>query len=916
MLKIMKYLVPVVLVNQLFADVNFSENKTSEAISDSKDISTVTTTKDKTGDLTINKGLTTQFQKIGTESLKVNNIIINENASLNNKDNKSKEANIFSENITLNSGASLLSHKISSNNLTLNNASIKGNDAGTESVDNNKTKILQRSGQSLDITNLVSTGNSKIENFGNLDKAFEKVQINGQTGNKASLTLNKSVFKADNLEMQNATLTSKVDAEFANAGLNGDVSDMGFGRIIVSSAKLNNSNIDSNELIIHGTNSKQYTLMAIDGSTINVNKIATGDGVSNIELKNNSKIDTKDSIQLSGNMKLENSSVTFGAGSSSVNNLSLDSKSYALVNGALTVNGTANIAVNISENNNFSTQSGYINSTGNISLNALKISAENSKTQEVFTKWLGTTNRKDVKALVLQNNFLKAGVNSSITIKDKKIDDNYFKKDKVMAYQNINATTTQEVLLANEKIDSDFTFFDFYLAKDGANGKNTDLKLVADYNKDGLLNLIKEPEKVVQTPQLPSEKNEEKLAIESKENLQVQNNNINRSEKVQNKIPNKSQNNTNLKNNTNTQNNLNNIETLALKIGQNPNSKINNAFLNKPKKQEAIKTLKKMLPVGTDNSVFNSTVEIGGMLDSITTQSLTLKTAMDKISGVKLASISDFMNLFQDNGYSIYAKALYQNISQDTSSLISGYSANSGGMIAGLNNQISDYFAIGASLSYVYTAINYKDTLDGNQVIINSAPIKLAFMYENNFYTQGVLGFTYHHMNTNRLVNTSILQDNASALRHAFEGNASLEGGYKIKLFAPYVRLSYFGLNEANYKEKGNLINLIVANRFNNSLFGSLGIQYKQNIQDKFAILSRLEGFYDFLQGSVQTNASFDDGVSFITIDKKSYKVGLNYQIQLLYKINNNNNINLGYNLGLRYKLASNGINLKYSYAF
>lgn len=229
--------------------------------------------------------------------------------------------------------------------------------------------------------------------------------------------------------------------------------------------------------------------------------------------------------------------------------------------------------------------------------------------------------------------------------------------------------------------------------------------------------------------------------------------------------------------------------------------------------------------------------------------------------------------------YGVWGQAFGGHASLGMSNSVSGYSANYGGLMVGIDRAISDGWTAGGVFTYSNTRVNGSDDNTGSHTTVNAYGLLGYASYTGEpWYANLSGGVVQQRYNTTRVVNFSGFSGTADG---AFSGQqyvARAELGYPLTLasmtLTPLASLTYSYLHQQSYTESGgNGAALAVDSSHASSVRSTLGAKLERSFSIKYGVIVpfvQLQWIHEFVGARQVTAASFaadtSSGTAFTTV--------------------------------------------------
>ncbi|MEN3752069.1 autotransporter outer membrane beta-barrel domain-containing protein [Mangrovibacter sp. SLW1] len=172
---------------------------------------------------------------------------------------------------------------------------------------------------------------------------------------------------------------------------------------------------------------------------------------------------------------------------------------------------------------------------------------------------------------------------------------------------------------------------------------------------------------------------------------------------------------------------------------------------------------------------------------------------------------------------------------------VSGYKANYGGMVLGVDRLVGEAWRAGGALTYSYTSVRGQDNLYGNKTGVDSwGLIGYASYNGDPWYVNLSASASQQRYDTTRNVSMTGYSDRASGKFNGQQYVTNAEFGYPLSVadnttLTPLASLNYSYQTIDSYKENSeNGSALSVGGSHNNALRSGLGARLEQSFQTGF----------------------------------------------------------------------------------
>ncbi|QRV22602.1 autotransporter domain-containing protein [Marinomonas foliarum] len=263
---------------------------------------------------------------------------------------------------------------------------------------------------------------------------------------------------------------------------------------------------------------------------------------------------------------------------------------------------------------------------------------------------------------------------------------------------------------------------------------------------------------------------------------------------------------------------------------------------------------------------------------------------------------------------------------QDSRGGVSGYDAETYGIIGGMDGDINDNTSVGFALSYMNTKADGRVTSTTNHADIDA--------YQAMFYGQRSLGESFHNVDvtwqaglgvnqTDGTRNINFMSTTAKSDYTSYTGNLSAGLGRTFVVngdtkLTPSVRADYSYIKDESYKETGaDALNLNVRSNTSEAFLVSLHGDLNQRINDSLSLAVSAGVGYDVMNDASSTTASYaGGGASFITegLDLSPWVVSAGIGVN--YALDDATEITVRYDLEGRSDFLSQTATAKFTWMF
>lgn len=201
--------------------------------------------------------------------------------------------------------------------------------------------------------------------------------------------------------------------------------------------------------------------------------------------------------------------------------------------------------------------------------------------------------------------------------------------------------------------------------------------------------------------------------------------------------------------------------------------------------------------------------------------------------------------------------------SQDDKQGISGYDANTYGIVAGLDREFANDIRLGLALSYARSDVDGNSRVAKHRVDVDT--YRLSF-YGNKYLTNGTNVFFQTDIGLHKNEGKRYLNFRNTIARSDFDSISSHIGAgaaHPIALsekvtFTPSLRADYTHIRDESYREKGaDLLNLDVDSNKSEAFVLTLGGKLSQDISEKASVYINGGVDYDVINDDSSINAAF-----------------------------------------------------------
>jgi outer membrane autotransporter protein len=216
-----------------------------------------------------------------------------------------------------------------------------------------------------------------------------------------------------------------------------------------------------------------------------------------------------------------------------------------------------------------------------------------------------------------------------------------------------------------------------------------------------------------------------------------------------------------------------------------------------------------------------------------------------------------------------WVKPFGSHASQSAYDGLSGFKANSFGLVAGADANVSGVDRIGVALAYGHSHLNNSDSDAPSTADVNSYQAILYGTHRIDEITNADFQFDggYHRTSGARSISFGGLSRNASSGFNGYSGHAGLGLSRTISLplnhayFTPRLSIDYTWIREGAYQETGaGALNLNVGSHSTQALIFRFGNQLDQYITDRVKVSLSLGAGYDALARQNLISSSFVGG--------------------------------------------------------
>jgi len=267
------------------------------------------------------------------------------------------------------------------------------------------------------------------------------------------------------------------------------------------------------------------------------------------------------------------------------------------------------------------------------------------------------------------------------------------------------------------------------------------------------------------------------------------------------------------------------------------------------------------------------------------------------------------------------------NSLQDRRRGIEGYSALGGGIVMGVDTQVSEDVVVGGAFSYGQTRIDGRGTLSNNRTDVDSYQASFYGVLQGApWYLQSQIGFAFQEFDATRSVTVGAISERPTA---SFDGSvfsAGLSGGYPVSMgdltITPSISLDYVYSEQDGYTETNAPTTALAvsSNRdesVRSGLAASVSTNYALDGGGKLAPEVHLGWFHAFQATEVNSASSFAFGSStFISRGAKPAKDALNVGMALDYSNDEGVSVSVQYDAEFKDRYLSNTLVLRARWDF
>jgi outer membrane autotransporter protein len=169
---------------------------------------------------------------------------------------------------------------------------------------------------------------------------------------------------------------------------------------------------------------------------------------------------------------------------------------------------------------------------------------------------------------------------------------------------------------------------------------------------------------------------------------------------------------------------------------------------------------------------------------------------------------------------------------------VSGYKANYGGLVLGLDRSLTESWQVGGALTYSYTSVRGQDNLSGNKTGVDSyGLIGYAGYTGSPWFVNLTASVTQQRFDTTRNVDLTGYSDQASGKFNGQQYVTKAEFGYPLAVaesttLTPLANLSYSYQTQDSYKESSNNGSaLSVSGSHNNAVRSGMGARLEKSFE-------------------------------------------------------------------------------------
>ncbi|MBJ3816818.1 autotransporter outer membrane beta-barrel domain-containing protein [Shimwellia pseudoproteus] len=252
-----------------------------------------------------------------------------------------------------------------------------------------------------------------------------------------------------------------------------------------------------------------------------------------------------------------------------------------------------------------------------------------------------------------------------------------------------------------------------------------------------------------------------------------------------------------------------------------------------------------------------------------------------------------------------------------------GYQASTYGIVVGLDSAVTDDGRLGVATGYTRTSLH-----GGYSAEANSDNYHLAAYGGRQFGAlalRGGAGYTWHHIDTKRLVNYGMQSDRDTAKYSAHTGQLFAEAGYNVKgewlNLEPFVNLAYVNFENSGIAENGGAAALRGDRQHTDATMSTLGLradtEWQVSLDTAVALHSELGWQHQYGGPERDTGLRFNGGnAPFVVDSAAASRDGMVLKAGAEVLVNESAILSLGYSGLLSQRHQDNSVNAVFTWHF
>jgi len=292
----------------------------------------------------------------------------------------------------------------------------------------------------------------------------------------------------------------------------------------------------------------------------------------------------------------------------------------------------------------------------------------------------------------------------------------------------------------------------------------------------------------------------------------------------------------------------------------------------------------------------------GGSMASLSNNGLRYQVAaLDTIydDGTSVAQAGGSMDLGQ---VALWIRGFGRFADSSSTTFAPGFNATSGGVILGVDTQVSDNMLAGIAASYAYTSVSFNQGA-GSTDLDSFLVAPYGRIGSGNWYASGVLGIGFDNFNTSRHIAFPGFAATASSSHSGLAVGGSFETGYTFRpgsfTLTPVVGFDVSHISTDSFTESGaGAADLAVKSANSDSAAASIGVRVATRIDNaeggSFTPEAHVIYRHDFLADQQQVGETFvqvPSGGTFTVVSSRFGKdallagIGVNYDLSPTSKL-------------------------------